>query len=166
MAEITSWNQLENVLMNIVKSSLAEVGEKINDKLRSHVESDVYINSNTSYAYGTGQPTYDLRESITTSEVKTTGNTAEVEVFHDKEKMKFDPDNFVHSSRYWKDGTTDIREILPIIIDMGLGGSFFGDGWWTDERPYFRNTVKELHQGGLLNKWMKDALRKRGLSVR
>jgi hypothetical protein len=157
MAQILP-NQIENYLMKCIKNALDEVGEKVNELLREHVDDDVYkvgYKANY-YAYGDSQPTFDLRESVTTSDVKTNGNQSEVSIFHDKNKMRFEPDNFIHGSRYWKDGTTDIREYLPMIVDMGLSGDLFGSGWWQDERPYFRNTLAELRDNGKLKQWFKE----------
>ncbi len=156
---------LTDYLLKIIKECLKEVADKVNDKLRSHVDSDVYINRNNYYANGSGQPTYDLRESITTDEISQSGNEVSTKVFHDKNKMAFDPDNFIHGSRYWKSGTTDIRDILPKIINDGLSGDLFGNGWWQDERPYFTNTLNELKSQGLIKKWFKEALNKRGIKT-
>ena len=161
------YSQLQEYLMKCTKIALDEVGEKVNELLREHVDDDVYKKGyqTKEYAYGTSQPTFTLRESITTSDVQTKGNEAQVSVYHDKNKMAFDPDNFVHGSRYWRDGTTDIRDYLPMIIDMGLSGDLFGSGWWQDERPYFRNTLAELRDNGKLKQWFKEALVRQGLKV-
>ncbi len=145
---------------------LGEVALKASEKLIAHLDSEVYINRNTSYAYGTGQPTYDLRNSVTASQVEKVGGELQSKVFHDKEKMSFSPDDFVHGSRYWKDGVTDIRELLPKIINDGLSGDLFGQNqWWQEERPYFSNTLKELESKGLIKKWFKEAMIKRGFNI-
>lgn len=158
-------SQLEKYLVKILKECLQEVADKVNYRLRYHVDSDVYIERNNYYANGTGQPTYELRESITTDKITQSGNELSTKVFHDKEKMSLSPDDFIHGSRYWKDGVTDIREILPKIIDQGLSGGLFGEGFWTEERPYFTNTLKELESQGLIKKWFKEALNKRGIKT-
>jgi hypothetical protein len=156
-------SQLNNYLTKILRDCLQEVADKVNDKLRYHVDEEVYINRNNYYADGSGEPTYDLRESITTDEIKQSGNELSTKVFHDKDKMRFQPDDFIHGSRYWKDGVTDIREILPKIINDGLSGDLFGSGWWQEERPYFTNTINELQSQGLIKRWFKEALAKRGI---
>jgi hypothetical protein len=158
-------SQLSTYLMPIIKDCLYEVAEKANDRLRYHMDEEVYIGRNNYYANGTGQPTYELRESITTGDVTSSGNTAQVEVFHDKNKMQFSPDDFIHGSRYWKNGVTDIRDILPQIINDGLSGDLFGEGWWQEPRPYFSDTLIELQQQGLIKKWFIEALKKRGISA-
>lgn len=165
MKQVKTYSELFKGLLDILYDVVIEVGDKINDKLRYHIDEEVYINQNNYYANGTGQPTYELRESVTTSEPKKTGNSVSVKIFHDKNKMSFAPDDFIHGSRYWKDGLTDIRELLPLIIDQGLSGNLFGEGWWTEPRPYFSNTLEELKNNGLLKKWFREALVKRGLKV-
>lgn len=158
-------SQLNNYLMPILRECLQEVADKVNDRLRYHVDGDVYINRNNYYANGTGEPTYDLRESITTDEIKQSANEVFTKVYHDKEKMRFQPDDFIHGSRYWKDGITDIREILPQIINDGLSGSLFGEGWWQEPRPYFSDTLQELQSQGLIKRWFKESLNKRGVKT-
>lgn len=160
---IIKLSNLSNYLMPILQDCLKEVADRVNDRLRANVDEYVYINSNNYYAMGSGEPTYDLRESITTDEISKSGNELSTKVYHDKSKMRFQPDDFIHGSRYWENGTTDIREILPLIINDGLSGNLFGDGWWTEERPYFSITLKELQSQGLIKKWFKEALQKRGL---
>lgn len=156
-------SQLNNYLMPILRECLQEVADKVNDRLRYHVDGDVYINRNNYYANGTGEPTYDLRESITTDEIKQSGNEVFTKVYHDKEKMRLDVDSFIHGSKYWD--KTDVRDILPQIINDGLSGDLFGEGWWQEERPYFTNTLKELESQGLIKKWFREALNKRGIKT-
>lgn len=166
MKKAETWSQLNSFLIDAVSEALKEVGDRVNQLLREHVDTDVYkAGSRTNYyARGTTQPTYGLRDSITTSDVRTGKGSAEVEVFHDSQKMELDSQNFVHGSNYWKGGN-DIRDILPLIIDMGLSGDLFGSGWWQDERPYFRNAVKELKDSGMLENWFKQALKRQGIEV-
>lgn len=168
MKVVKDLNELNKVLINIVKEVVDEVGEKVNQLMKEHVDSDVYRKGfrTNSYAYGTSQPTYGLRDSITTTNSNINGNEVSTKIYHDKNKMIFDPDNFVHGSRYWKDGTTDIRDILPEIVTFGLSGDLFGSGWWQDERPYYQNTLKDLKDKGLLRKWFIEGLKAKGIDVR
>ena len=89
---------------------LQEVADKINDKLKARIDEDVYINRNNYYLNGTGTPRYEFRESVTTDKMVKGKNEVQTRIFHDKEKMSFEPDDFMHGSRYWKDGAADIRE--------------------------------------------------------
>jgi hypothetical protein len=163
---IIPYSQLQDYLLKCIKKALDEVGEKVNELLREHIDEDVYRAGYQTnyYAYGTTQPTFDLRESVTTSNVKVSGNQAEVFIYHDKNKMRLDPDNFVHGSNYWRN--RDIRDILPEIIEYGLSGDLFGKGWWQDPRPYVQNTIDELKSQGKLKQWFKEALEKQGLKVK
>ena len=164
--QIRNANDLNNTLMSILMSVLQEVAGKINDKLKARIDEDVYINRNNYYLNGTGTPSYEFRESVTTDEMVKGKNEVQIRIFHDKEKMSFKPDDFMHGSRYWKDGTADIREWLPKIINDGLSGDLFGENkWWQKERPYFSNTLKELESQGLIRKWFKEGLKKRGVNM-
>ena len=162
MKAIRNGKDLNNALILILQDVIKEVADKINDKLRVRIDEDVYINRNNYYVGGSKKPTYEFRESVTTSNIEIDKNIVSTEIFHDSEKMSFRPDDFVHGSRYWKHGD-DIREYLPKIINDGLSGSLFGSGWWQEERPYFTNTLKELENSGLIRKWFLEAMRKRGL---
>lgn len=166
--QISSFDQLEKILIPIIKECLEEIGNKANEVLREHIDKDVYQAGRQTnyYAYGTSQPTFTLRDSITTSKVKTNGNLSEISIYHDKNKMDFDPDNFIHGSRYWKDGVTDIRDILPMIINDGLSGNLFGEGWWQNPRPYWSNALIELQQQGKIREWFIQALKKRGINAK
>lgn len=157
--------ELEKYILNVLKEVVYEVGEKVNELAREHVDRDVYMKDNQSnhYAYGYSQPTFGLRDSLTTDKVKTNGNEVSTEIYHDSNKMITDPDNFVHGSNYWN--KRDIRDILPEIVEFGLSGDFFGNGWWQDPRPYMQNTIKELQSSGKLQQWFKQGLKSRGVSV-
>ena len=155
------------LLTKVFPAVLEYVADKANELLREHVDSDVYQAGGKTnyYAYGSTQPTFELRDSISNSEVSVNGNSAEIKVFHDKDKMRFDPDNFVHGSNYWKDGVSDIRELLPRIINDGLSGDLFGSGWWQKERPYFTKTIEEIQSKGLMRKWFQEGLAKQGIKT-
>ena len=56
--------------------------------------------------------------------------------------------------------------MVPKIINDGLSGNLFGKNkWWQKERPYFSNTLKELESQGLIRKWFKEGLKKRGINM-
>ena len=155
------------LLTHVFPSVLQYVADKANELLRQHVDSDVYQAGNRTnyYAYGTTQPTFELRDSISNSDVQVSGDSAEIRVYHDKNKMRFEPDDFVHGSNYWRDGVSDVRDILPLIINNGLSGDLFGSGWWQEERPYFSNTIKEIQSQGLIKKWFQEGLAKQGIKT-
>lgn len=166
--DFNSLSQLNNYLVNkVFPNVLQYVANKANELWRENTDKYVYEAGNRTnyYAYGTTQPTFELRESISNSEVTKNGDSAEIRVYHDKDKMRFEPDDFVHGSRYWKDGFTDIREILPKIINDGLSGDFFGSGWWQEERPYFSKTIEEIQSKGLIKKWFQEGLAKEGIKT-
>jgi hypothetical protein len=157
--------ELNGYLIIIMQDVIEEVLEKINEKLKEHVQTDVYdMGDNVKYAAGFGSPTGDLKESVTSSDVKVNGNSVSGEVYHDTNTMSLSIDNFIHGSKYWD--TTDMREYLPDIIENGLSGTLFESGaWYQEPRPYFSNTLKELESSGLIKQWFKSALQSRGMRV-
>jgi len=166
MATANNWNQLEQILMKIIKEVIEEVGYKVNELMRENIDKYVYQAGSQAnyYADGTGQPTFELRDSIRSSKAKVSGNSAEVNVYHDSDFMTVEPDDFVHGSNYWK--TYDIRDLLPEIINYGLSGDFFGSGWWQKPRPYYDKTLEDLRDKGQLRQWFIEGLKKRGLKVK
>lgn len=165
MKAIRNAKELDDILIKILKDVIQEVAEKINDKLRSRIDEDVYVNRNSYYHDKSRQPTYQFRESVTTDEVKVDGKEVSTKVYHDANKMELNVDTFLHGSRYWEHGE-DVRELLPKIINDGLSGNLFGaNQWWQEPRPYWTNTIKELESQGLIKKWFKEAMRKRGFKV-
>ena len=161
MPEFSSYSQIEPILLKILMDAISEVGDRANKLLREHVVSDVY-NIGDSMGIESYKRTGDLESSVTTSNVKVYGNELEVQVFHDPDKMEYDPENFIHGSRYFE--PNDVREMLPYLIDQGKTGGMFGNKWKDLMRPYMSNTIAEL-KDNTLEKWMVEALAKRGVSV-
>ena len=163
--DVRSMAELNGYLIAIMQDCLEEVLEKINSKLKEHIQTDVYdVGDNAVYAGGSGSPTGDFKESVTSSDVKVNGNSVSGEVYHDSEKMSLDIDKFIHGSKYWD--KADMREHLQEIIEYGLSGSLFETGaWYQEPRPYFANTLKELESSGLIRQWFRSALKSRGLKV-
>jgi hypothetical protein len=60
---------------------------------------------------------------------------------------------------------TPFIESLAEIVNYGKAGHIFGTGYWTKPRPYMDDAKKDL-KGGLVKKYMKDALNKHGLNVK
>jgi hypothetical protein len=143
-----------------------EVAQKANELLKEHVETDVYdvgtALGRNYYHDGKNKPTGQLRDSITNTNAKITGNAVEAEIYHDSSKMDYNADSYLHGSRYWT--PNDVRDILPYLIDQGKTGGMFGSAWENLKRPYLTNTKKELSDG-LLDKWMQEALKKRGINI-
>jgi len=160
---VKSFSQLETVLLQIICDCINEVAEKANKLLREHVDTDVYGAVTRTYYYdGSASPTGQLRESITTKKAIIKGNQVEAEIYHDSDKMEYDPDTYLHGSRYYS--PNDVRDMLPYFIDQGKTGSLFGPAWEAIKRPYITNTKTELSDG-LLDRWMIEALKKRGIKT-
>lgn len=166
MTEIRSLKQLDAVLLQLLADCMNEVVVKAEKRLKEHVDTDVYAagtaKGRTHYYDGSAEPTGEFKESITHSNTEISGDEVTAKVFHDKNKMRYDADTFLHGSSYFT--PNDVREILPYLIDQGKTGPMFGPKWQDLTRPYMTNTREELNEG-LLKQWMIEALSKRGIKV-
>jgi hypothetical protein len=146
MAVAVNLSELEEYVKSALIVAMSEVGDKVTEVLKEHVDEDVYMQGAGAnyYARGTMQPTFDLRESVTAGPIKVTSNTVSINVFNESTKMELDIKNFVHGSKYWAKGPDDIRSILPMIIEYGQSGPFFGFNWWMEPRPYYHIAIADL----------------------
>jgi hypothetical protein len=160
MGNTTVWAQWDELVLNIIRESLVELGTMIEYKVKSNIDEHVYVGQNEAY-----EPTYEFRESWDSVDVSK-GRDAEVLIRSSKNDMRNIPEKFQHGSYYWRNGS-DIREILPELLAFNLSGDFFGESqWWHNRTSYFDATLKELQASGWLSKTFKQLLRKRGLSVK
>ena len=163
----SSLDQLESYLLKIIADCMNEVGEKVNELLREHVQTDVYdvgtqLGRNDYYD-GSSEPTGQLRDSIVNSTPKIKGNEVTTKISHDSQLMEYDAGTFLHGSNYWS--PNDVRNMLPYFINEGQTGGLFGAVWENLKRPYMTNTYDELVSQSLVKKWMSEALRHRGFTV-
>lgn len=159
--EIDTWGVLEIYIENAVREALKEVGEKVNHRMREFIDRDVYDVNPNNYdgSKDTYETTYQLRESVTTSEVGHNPEGYEVEVYHDTEKIVYNGDLFQHGS------SKDISEWIPEIIAFNKSGNLFGSNqWWHKRNSYFYDTLDNLKNSGELTIWFTTALSKYGLS--
>jgi hypothetical protein len=138
---------------NVLSKVMSDVGKESVKKLRDHVQVDVYNAGSGRKFYHSRkkEPTGDLKRSVVKSRVKVTKDGASVTISHDPEKLRLDQENNIHGSDYKNDRgepiITDVRESLPHIINDGLSGNRFGNGWWRRKRPYFTNFKVQMNNG-------------------
>ena len=145
-----------------------EVGSKVQELMKDHVQSDVYdVGTKLGRKYyhdGKNQPTGQLEASVIHTDPETKGNEVSVSIHNDASLMEFDSMTYLHGSTRWT--PNDVREMLPYFINEGVTGSLFGPVWEKLKRPYISNTFDELVEKDLVAKWMKEALKKRGITCK
>jgi hypothetical protein len=163
---ITSWLQLEQVLLQIIVDCMNEVAQKVVQLLKDNVDKHVYdvgtAMGREYYYAGSKRPTGQLRDSVVKSDPEVKGNVIESKVYHDADLMDYEPETYLHGSNYYS--PSDVRELLPLFINEGLTGGLFGEKWAGLKRAYMSITKEEL-KDGLLDQWMVEALRKRGIQA-
>ncbi len=170
IALIDNWDKLFATVKSDVLSVMQSMdtnwtNDNDNPKyvMMQHVDTDVY----QSYVPRFYHQTFQLRDSITATRAKKSGSEIIVGLYHDKNKMDYDPENYVHGSPGW-----DIRYFLPEIIDHGASGTprwganqmFPADGAWRRDTMYIQNTVSDL-QSGRFQHWLSENMRERGYIV-
>lgn len=165
MKQITTWSGLESYLMLVMEMALKDALVRIQQIYLEHIDLDVYRAGRQTnyYAYGTMQPTFGLRDSVSNKIVRKQKYHISGGIYHDEAKMILDQDNYVHGSP-WRGGT-DVRKALPEIINDGLSGNLFGPGWWQAPRPFITNTLQELQSNGTVRKIFLDVFKGMGIKA-
>ena len=106
--------------------------------------------------------TYELRESLVADDFKSSGNSAEITIKHDTDKIYSTEPNQHYSV---VDGSSSVNSVAHIVHD-GLSGHIFGSsGYWTKKRPYMDNAKKEM-KDGKYKVFMIEQLRKQGFDAK
>lgn len=158
MTTVNSYSQLLKALQKARDKALEGTGKKATKLVKDRIDEDVY---------GAGNPkkyirTYDLRESVEPSKVKSSGNVAELEVSHNSALIRSNPELNQHASAI--DGSSSVDSIAYIIHE-GKSGKIFGSGFWTEKRPYILNAIKEM-EDGKYKEFMIEELKKMGFKVK
>lgn len=155
--EIRTYKDLEKALQKAAEKALENTGKETTKLVKNRIDKDVYGVQPTPANY---VRTYELRESVEPSKVKSKGNVSEIEIGHNTDKIRPNPPN-QHMSVI--DGRSSAESVAEIVHD-GKSGKIFGEGYWTQKRPYMSNAKGEL-EGGKYKEFMKDSLTKQGFTV-
>ncbi len=158
MAKVTSYSQLLKELQKARDRALEGTGKKTEDVVKKRIDTDVY---------DVGDPkeyirTFELRESIKSSNIKSSGDIAEVEIKHDTSLIHSNPSLNQHASAI--DGSSSVDSIAEIVHD-GKSGKLFGQGFWTKKRPYMDNAKEEM-EDGKYKQFMMEELKRMGYKVK
>ena len=158
MKEISSYSGLEAILIGIIQEALEGVRKKVEEQMKLNIDIDVY-EANTPNQY---DRTYQLKDSVMTTDVKTVKGGGSFYLQHDTSKIKYAP-LYQHGSPSKKWG--DVSKLIPEIIAFNLSGDWFNDGWWQNRDSYYLDTLEDLQDKGMLSKWFKEELRNRGVEI-
>lgn len=130
---ISNNEQLQITLLNSLQVAIDNVLNQCLEKLRGIIFDTVY---------GAGEPltyqtTWEFMLSWEVNNATIKGLMVQGELFQNFMSMSYDPDNFIHGSNY----SGDIREFLADIINNGIDGGLFGDGWYSKSRCFWDEFV-------------------------
>lgn len=154
---ITSWGQLEKELQSAMQDGMKDVAKKGEDIVKQNIDRVVYF----AYSPSVYSRTRQLWSSITSKEVKSNGNSAEVEIYHDTSKISSSSPN-QHMSVI--SGSSSASSI-PEIVHDGKSGLLFGTGVWTSKRPYMDTALKEMEGTKMPLNELRRALRRQGFRI-
>lgn len=161
MTNITNDAQMSSILNNIVRDVAKAVADKLYQVNREEIEDVVYsyqLDMETSvYAR-----THQFRDAWKT-DIKSATNTHEATLDYKplETGMQFNPEEWQHGSNYGS--PNDVREALAEILYEGISGGLFGDGAFSEPRNAYNALVKKCDKS--LDKWIKDELKKHGLTT-
>src|SRR5665647_2793381 len=128
MPTFSNLSQLGKYLQKVVRDSMEDVGVAVEDKVREKIEEVVYNNPAQPNEY---IRTHELATSLIHTQPKQTGNEITVEVKHEDDLIGHYAPN-QHMSVV--DGSELSVESLAEIVNYGLAGDIFGQGYWTESR--------------------------------
>lgn len=164
MTNIINDTQMNGVLNNIVRDVAKAVADKLLETNRQEIEDVVY--SYRPQWYKRSNENQSFKEAWKT-EVKTATNTHTAELNYEPSTMAmYDPSADYSDSDFWRHGNKysgDVREALAEILYEGISGGLFGDGAFSDPRNAYDALIKKCNKS--LDKWIKDELRKHGLTT-
>ena len=159
MANVTSYSQLLKELQKARDKALKGASEKAVDVVKASIEKEVY-----SIPEGTYERTGDLKNSMTDFPLENKGNTSQVKIAHDTDKMSYSASKFQHASPYWS--PWKYTNYVAQTVHDGTSGSLFGEnGHWRRPKPYMDNAQQEL-ENGKYRKFMSEMLKKQGIDAK
>lgn len=155
MADFNNIDELMAFLEKEVNDSMKDVGKAVQKVVKDHVDLDVYAVAQPAKYERTEQ----LRDSVTY-----TVDGTDVLIHHDDSMIESIPDNQHHSVVEGYE-PQDSSEYVANIVEEGSSGHIFGEGYWTEPRPFWKNAEDEVESTGLDAKILKDSLKTKGFNV-
>lgn len=161
--KIRNAKDLEKVLKLIAKNALEDTGKKTTKLVKDRIDKDVY---------GKFEPseyirTYELRESVAPSDVEDKGNSIEISIEHDFDKIGSYPPNqhYTVGKKYAERYGTDSSKYVPWYVHDGESGDIFGsEGEWMEPRPYMDNAKDDM-KNGKFKEFMEESLNEKGIKT-
>lgn len=157
MPSFTNLTQLEVFLKKTIKDSMEDVGKAVEYKVREKIDEVVYNSPATPDTYNR---TYELKNSLIHEQPKQSGNETTVVIKHEDNLLGHYAPN-QHQSVV--DGSPLSVESLAEIVMQGKSGHIFGQGYWTEPRPYMDIAKEEILAENLHVTTLKSSLRSKGI---
>jgi hypothetical protein len=157
MSDFRNLKSLEMYLKKVIVDSMDDVGKSAEYHVRDKIEEEVYRNPITPQVY---ERTRELKNSLVHTHPIVNNNEIITEIKHETDLIgNYEPNQ--HMSVVTGE---PFIEPLAEIVNYGKAGHIFGTGYWTEPRPYINDSKKDL-ENGLIKKYFKDALSKKGIKI-
>jgi hypothetical protein len=157
--EFKNLSDLNKYLMNKIAKSMYEVGEHAEQTVKEQIDIDVY-----SYQPSEYERTFELRDSVIHTEPEIINDLVSVEVKHDTDLIHPNKEKYQHySAGKWE--PKEYNRYVAQTVHDGTSGHLFGEGFWTEPRPYMDHAKDKIKNSKLYINILKDNLRKQGLYV-
>lgn len=157
MPDIQNERQLYATFSPIVEKAVNYVMDKMLEEYKNLIDDIVYHQEFPAVYHRTEEFLNSWKTEVSTKMVGATG-----ELSQDYKTMSFNPETFTHGSNYYE--PNDVRPFLANIIYEGLSGDLFGAGWWQESRDAWTPLIQQL-DGGKLDKWFKEGMKKQGIQI-
>lgn len=153
-----SLSALEVYLTKMIKDSMEDVGKKCEVVVREKIEEEVYQNPVNPSTY---ERTRELKNSLIHTSPVQNGSEIITEIKHETDLIgSYSPNQHMSVQT----GEPFI-EPLAEVVNYGKAGHIFGEGYWTEPRPYMDDAREEIKQDKLHVQSLKESLRNKGIQV-
>lgn len=160
MPTFSSVKQLETYLKKMIQDGMEDVGKDVEYVVRENLEKEVYQNPTQPDMY---KRTRELKNTLTHVNKKN-GNETTTEIKHDESLFY---DNYAPNQHMNVTNGNDLPlDALVEIVNDGKAGRIFQTGYWTENRPYFHDSEKQVEKKKIPVKSLKKSLKSKGLNVR
>jgi hypothetical protein len=164
MADFSSLKSLENYLQGKIKGAMNDVGRMGEQLVKDTMDEVVYAHEPAEY-----QRTFELRDSITWYRHDDLKDGVTIEIYSDEHTIHSYEDGFRHYSAYYVEGESeypqDYSAWVAGTVEYGTSGGFFGQGFWTEPRPFMKRSREAMRNYSLASKTLKYGLKRSGLNV-
>jgi len=160
--DIKNDTDLNILLADIVEKVILHISQDISDRLQAQIEKDVFTTPNEWY-----ERTGEFEKAWKWTNVQKGITTITRELYYDTSEVRWNPDRWEHGNP-GESAVDNLADILNLAFNNYAAGYtsdlMFGKRHFSHKRrPYWKNLISTLFDGGELDKMFEAELNKYGL---